>query len=532
MKTQRRSFAREPCASRCAPTDPMNEQLVQRVKQCPNLPSLPAVAVQVLELAQRADVDIAHIARVISKDPALSAKILRTVNSSFYGRSHPISTISQALVILGLQSVKTLVLGFSLVRGLTANQPKTFKHLLYWKRSIFAATAARLIAAKISLVQQEEAFLAALLMDIGMLVLDLVLGAQYGELTSSIPHHVDLPEVERDELQMTHAEVGGIITEQWKLPPELTVPVAHHHDASQVQDETHRKLAELAFVSGCCADVYLNEPAADAIADARQMCLERYQWSEADCDALLGDIGKRTKEVASMLEINIGSPAEYDAILAKANEALRKITLGETGRQAKKPRQAARLVNGTEDPTGLAERARLDQFLADTFAAAQRGGQPMSLLIVEPDQLEQINGQHGQAVGDALLKHVAKLLRTARPHDLAARRAAGQLALVLPGASRQAACSCAETIRRAASSRAVACGATSIQLTVSVGVSCFDPKQPFGTVAQFTAAADLALANARQGGGNRVRAFSLKPARNASQQAEPAASKPVPPEAA
>src|SRR6266704_2275784 len=121
----------------------MNEQLLQRVRQCPNLPTLPTIAMQVLDLTQRADADIAEIARIISKDPALSTKILRTVNSSFYGRSQHVSTISHALVILGLQSVKTLVLGFSLVTNLKSNKNTGFKHLAYWKRSIYAATAAR-----------------------------------------------------------------------------------------------------------------------------------------------------------------------------------------------------------------------------------------------------------------------------------------------------------------------------------------------------------------------------------------------------
>ena len=102
----------------------MNEQLIQRIKQCPTLPTLPAVAVQVLELAQNPDVDIAQIAKILSKDPALSLKILRTVNSSFYARSNPVSTISHALVFLGLQSVKTLVLGFSLPHQLLADTEK------------------------------------------------------------------------------------------------------------------------------------------------------------------------------------------------------------------------------------------------------------------------------------------------------------------------------------------------------------------------------------------------------------------------
>src|SRR5437763_16726993 len=121
----------------------MTEELNKKIRACPTLPSLPAIAVQVLELAQKDHVDIAEIARIISKDPALSSKILRTVNSSFYGRSQSVSQVSQALVILGLQSVKTLVLGFSLVNNLQqqAKGNKGCKHLEYWKRSIYAATA-------------------------------------------------------------------------------------------------------------------------------------------------------------------------------------------------------------------------------------------------------------------------------------------------------------------------------------------------------------------------------------------------------
>src|SRR5580658_6271086 len=141
----------------------MSAELVKKIQQCPNLPSLPSIAVQVLELAGKPDVDIAEIARIISKDPALSGKILRTVNSSFYGRSQHVGTISHALVILGLQSVKTLVLGFSLVTTLSKSKTGGFNHLKYWRRSIFAATAARTLATKMNLVQQEEAFLAALL---------------------------------------------------------------------------------------------------------------------------------------------------------------------------------------------------------------------------------------------------------------------------------------------------------------------------------------------------------------------------------
>src|SRR5256885_11798078 len=223
----------------------MNDSLLQRIRACPSLPTLPAIAVEVLSLTQKAEIDLAEIARVISKDPALSSKILRTVNSSFYGRAQAVGTISHALVILGLQSVKTLVLGFSLVGNLSQAKPHGFKHIQYWKRSIYAATAARSIGGKIQLRQQEEAFLAALLSDIGMLVLDVVLGEPYGAICAKVKTHAELPIAEAESMGMTHAQVGGIVAEGWKLPALLHVPIAMHHTPEDMKDEALRKVVDL-----------------------------------------------------------------------------------------------------------------------------------------------------------------------------------------------------------------------------------------------------------------------------------------------
>ena len=112
-------------------------------------------------------------------------------------------------MILGLQSVKTLVLGFSLVSTLSKTKASGFNHLKYWRRSIFAATAARTLATKMNLVQQEEVFLAALLQDIGMLVLNQVISTQYGEISAKANTHAELIKAEQESLELTHAEVGG-----------------------------------------------------------------------------------------------------------------------------------------------------------------------------------------------------------------------------------------------------------------------------------------------------------------------------------
>ncbi|HET6248948.1 MAG TPA: GGDEF domain-containing protein [Tepidisphaeraceae bacterium] len=501
----------------------MNEKLGNRIRQCSNLPSLPAIAIQVLELAQKADVDIAEIARTISKDPALSTKILRTVNSSFYARSQHVGTISHALVILGLQSVKTLVLGFSLVTNLMKGKEKGFKHIDYWRRSIYSATAARTVAIRINLVQQEEAFLAALLKDIGMLVLDQVLGDEYGEINLKAGSHAELCNVERAAIESDHAEVGGFLATGWKLPPVLTTPICFHHNPEGVPDPSLRKLTDVVSLAGRCADVFVEPMPAPAIAAVRQICLAQFQMNEADCDKLLDEIGTRTKETASLFEIQIGSAVSFEAILKKANEALVEITL-QSQQQATTLRQEASTLAvqnqqlkkqaTTDGLTGLSNRASFDQFLAENFDASVKEKKPLSLLLMDVDKFKSINDKHGHQTGDKVLQALGHLLVTAtRSQDLAARYGGEEMCLVLPGTGRSTATAIAESIRRAICAKPITIGMITLPVTASIGVATYEPNGPLRVPAHLLKAADLAVYNAKHSGRNCVRVFTLSAAK-------------------
>ena len=493
----------------------MNPQLVNRIQQCQNLPSLPAVAVQVLDLAQKPDVDIAQIARLISKDPALSSKILRTVNSSFYGHSQNISTISHALVILGLQSVRTLVLSFSLVPSLTKDRPKGFSHLDYWKRSIYAATAARTIAARLQVVQQEEAFLAALLMDIGMLVLDRTLGEEYGKICERSATHARLAQAETEALGMNHAEVGGMLSAQWKLPPSLAQPIACHNAPEQVPDPALRKLADVVALAGTCADVFVEESAAQTIAFVRDALSIRHGISETDCNAMLDEIGRSTRDVASLFEVPFHAGPSFDEILKKANETLVEITLRAQQQAADLHRENQQLSvqANTDELTGLANRRRFDQCLDEQFALAAKQSRSLSLLMLDVDRFKLVNDKYGHPAGDRVLKALAQLLASAaRPTDLAARYGGEELVLLMPGAARATVAAIAESIRRATAARPVACGNGQISVTASIGVATFDAGSPFKEPAHLVKAADLAVYAAKNSGRNCVRIFKSPPA--------------------
>jgi len=124
----------------------LSKNLLGRVLQSPRLPSLPAIALKVLDFSSQPDVGFRDIADAIQGDPGLSSKILKTVNSAFYGQAREISTLSRALHVLGLNSVKTLVLGFPLVADLKQSHGKGFDHVAYWRRSLYSATAAKTLS--------------------------------------------------------------------------------------------------------------------------------------------------------------------------------------------------------------------------------------------------------------------------------------------------------------------------------------------------------------------------------------------------
>jgi diguanylate cyclase (GGDEF)-like protein len=345
--------------------------------------------------------------------------------------------------------------------------------------------------------------------------MDQILGAPYGELNAKISSHADLPKLESESLGMTHADAGGILTQHWKLPPLLTVSVASHHSAEHVSDPTLRKLAELVNVSGRCADIFVDEQPAQAIADVRKILAEQHNIKEADADALLNEIGKRTKEVASLFEISIGSTTEYDAILKRANETLVDLTL-QTQQQATQLAQLNQVLKEkaeTDGLTGLANRGTFDHFLAEQFQFAIEKKKNLTLLLLDLDKFKSINDRFGHPAGDAVLRAVAKLLKSAaRKQDLAARYGGEELALILPGTPRTVAAAIAESIRRAIAARPVITGQHSIPVTASIGVVSYEPGSPIAAPSYLIKAADLAVYNAKHAGRNCVKIFSLKSA--------------------
>ena len=475
----------------------MDQQLANRIRKYEGLPSLPAIAVQVLELVRHSNCDIPQLARLISKDPALASKILRTINSSMYVRPNKISKLTQALSLLGLQTVRVLVLGFSLVRNLKSKN-RGFRPLDYWRRAIFSATAALTLAQRIGIEQQEEAFVASLLMDVGMLVLDDLIGEPYGKISERARGHADLCKLEDSVLQTTHAQVSGLLAETWGLPACLSVPMGAHHLPNTIEDPKLRELANICYLAGRCADVFVEESAALAIVELRKFCESMYSISEADCDALLNQISRRTADIAPLFEVELNTQISYEEILKKANDSVIELTLAAQARE-RQEHDRRKEEDAARETSTLVDRAWLDSVIANQWLP--NALRPVAVILIELD------GNTAGTPRDAAHGTLCKLLHAvARPQDTIGWFTESQIMIVLPNISRADGNAFAEKIRRAL----MAHPTTTLPVTLSAGVVELEADSPFKETQHLTRALELSLSAAKRAGGNCVRAFSLK----------------------
>ena len=132
-----------------------------------NLPSLPTIALKIIQEIKRDKISNNALAEIISFDPALTAKILKIANSSFYAFSNGVDSIDRAVHILGQEALKNIALSFVIVKGLKKDNVDNFDHELFWKRSITAAVSAEMLTSKLK-INRGDTFVIPLLMDIGV----------------------------------------------------------------------------------------------------------------------------------------------------------------------------------------------------------------------------------------------------------------------------------------------------------------------------------------------------------------------------
>lgn len=199
-------------------------KLKARIENINSLPTIPAVLNRLLGVIDNPRISLAEISDFIAGDPALTTRVLRMVNSPVYGFPGRISSVSQAVLLLGLDVVKGLLLGVSVFDLMQ----KAMVGL--WEHSLGCAIVARLIAKEKGMKEPEEASVAGLIHDLGKVILYLQIPDRYERaMQVAERNRISIAEAEESCFDITHAQVGSWIAAKWNFPSTLIEPISYHH---------------------------------------------------------------------------------------------------------------------------------------------------------------------------------------------------------------------------------------------------------------------------------------------------------------
>lgn len=203
--------------------------IFELLKDCKELRSLPQVLAEVVRATDKDENGAGQIADIIMKDPALSARLLRVANSAFYGSSREVSTITQAVVTMGLRAVKAMALSAGLYKLFDTDQALVDRPR-FWRHSLEVAIASREIAAACSYRPAEEAFVCGLLHDIGILILEANFEPQFRRVWKLVESGESLIKLEEATWGTNHARIAKFLLDQWHIPKYVGEAVGAHHD--------------------------------------------------------------------------------------------------------------------------------------------------------------------------------------------------------------------------------------------------------------------------------------------------------------
>ncbi|MBN2477224.1 MAG: HDOD domain-containing protein [Pirellulales bacterium] len=297
--------------------------LDQLTTQAGRLYSLPAVAMRVLELTDSPRVDTRALKECIENDPALTAKLLRVVNSSLFGLSREVSDLNQALALLGTKPLKLLVLGFSLPTGLFSNVQEEILGW-YWRRTLIRAVAAREISETWFHTPGDEAFIAGLLRDLGLLLLIQQLGEPYVKFVKKvIDRGSDLTAMERKSMGFDHTTASAKLLSYWGLPETLIEAIAYDGSPSlsSAKPSSDKALPRILRIAELFARLLADGRSA-ALHEVLEAGQEYRDLSSEQLEALVDDLQQKVQQLADVLSLKLPNGLDYRDVVVQAHAQL------------------------------------------------------------------------------------------------------------------------------------------------------------------------------------------------------------------
>ena len=302
-----------------------SQNIEEIIKDHKDLPTLPGVAMRILDAVGKSQISLKEIADILSTDPPLSAKVLKLINSPFYGLPIKITSVQRAINLLGLNTVKNLALSFSLLNEHKNGGSGDFDYTMFWKNSLVSAIAAKTIAQKTFPDFEEDAFFLGLLHNIGVLALWQCFPDKYRLVLDKIKDgHCTYHEAEDDIFGCNHMDVGRYLAKSWGLPETFISPIGHHHQPDKLKTKKSdiRKLTQILHLSSLFGDLFHHPDKRLYLGQVEWHVTEYGQFETLKIDEIIQHINEQTLLVFPFFELKLGSERNYLELIVKARKEL------------------------------------------------------------------------------------------------------------------------------------------------------------------------------------------------------------------
>lgn len=441
------------------------------------LPTPPGVVTQLLDAAGRGDVTAKEIAQIVSGDPAMAAKILRFVNSPIAGLQREVTSLQQAVTLLGLNSVKMMALSFAIVAPGESVKCSGFVPAQFAAFSAGCGAAARHMAHVLRIGSSQDAYTAGLLSQYGRFVFASSCPDDYAQVlrkANRIPH--DLVRLEEEAFGTNYAEVGAQLLRSWGIPESLCSAIA----SFRTEDDSGMRLplASLIALAEHAAEVVCSTTRAEAVQPDHfiECATSQFDLTHDACKAALATIAEEARQTCELLDVPVSQIRSTEELATLVSDRITELTMAMHLENQALTRQQEELHRRatTDALTGVGNRAAFDARLELEFDRSRRSGSCFALLMLDVDKFKSFNDTHGHQAGDRVLKAVASALEdNIRNVDYIARYGGEEFAVIAPDAAPDGVAHLAERLRALIAQSVVPWNGQGLVVTISIGIAAY-----------------------------------------------------------
>lgn len=276
------------------------DKVMRRIRE---VSTLPHIVQKVLEVSNDPRSSATDLCNIVETDPALTARLLKSVNSAAYGLRQKMTNTQRAISYLGFKQVRNLAISVSVAHVFKDNRTiGTYNRQALWRHMVYVAVCARLIAKRTNIADFDDVFLAGLLHDIGIILEDQYCHEPFLDMMANLPHDQTLTQTEQQWLSFDHTVIGARVAEGWKFPQQVLDAIRFHHMPENYRGE-HGKLL-------CCVDL------ANIICSLKQITsvgvslikpsacsMERLGLDRDDVKVLAHDLDQEAAQFSDLLEL-------------------------------------------------------------------------------------------------------------------------------------------------------------------------------------------------------------------------------------